>query len=1115
MPRKQIIKDYSAAKVLFAKRIGNTAYDFDANTASFRIPNVEDGKYKELWVTLEGKLYDRLVDEAKKRYIEKQKLKENKDNKDVKQREVKEREVKEREVKEKKEEKFVEKEINKKLFEGELLFKQFMVRRVEIIRPYVSYLAEETYNIYSDVIKNINIPGGFNVKLKLIACSEKDGKPGKFFSWVVRSDNVITKNDIIKLYNIPASQTFETQNYFVYTYSIEIIISNLSDKGGCSDHKGKYKSSREKFGDDSIILKSYKSKNNNCLLQCYNIAYDVKGNEIKPDSVRKALNIPSNEKIGLDKIPMITEYYNTKLNKNKGFQVLNEKFEIVSYKYFDNSEDYIKLFLRDEHYFLFDVIEFKKCDKCGRKLRLENENHKCNINRASYRRRQIHKKRDFVQVHDVKEASKIDYNDIVHWDLETFQHIINHVPYASGWFNKEYKTSYGFGCIDKTIDEFITYENKIISAYNGAGFDFYFLLDKLTERNINISNVILANGRLMSFTYGNNNKVFDLCLFLTSSLDSACKDFKTKNRKTFFDHNKIKSWVDVESHRKDVEPYLNCDVAALKELFEMFNDMIYKLFSANITKYLSAGHMAYSLWTSTLKSFIEVPQDLEKYTFITKGTFGARCYPQKKIFSSKKFNKLRIKYDSISKDEISMYNKFINNKQTDIKIAKMIIINKNIDIDDFNSVHEQKKKLLFDIKSKNIKKNNNIKIYNKLKLSKDFIFNADASSLYPASMKGFKLMKVKYPIGFSSWSDKPQEEYKKGKIGFYEIVFTPPTDIRIPILPTKRFDKNNNFVGIDWSLKQNTGVYTSVDIENAIDAGYKIEFINKCLVWEESGEIFNEYIETFYKIKEEAEKEKNEVKRSVAKLFLNSLYGKTLQKANFNCSQVINNVFEFNKFIREYVLNDFVILNENKMLLSGEARIKQEKITKPKQLGAFVTAYSRRVMLTYMKALDPTLKRCVFTYTDTDSLHISGEDYETLSKLGYIKEKDKAELGYLCSDIKKEGLIFYEKNLAPKTYLYEYINNEGTIKENDKATMKCKGIPNKCLKSKLYKEELKEELEFSGLKKKHKTLTKSDVEIGVKHFSIVNNTQSRTFNKSSWEGMDFINGEWFPTGFNK
>jgi hypothetical protein len=55
--------------------------------------------------------------------------------------------------------------------------------------------------------------------------------------------------------------------------------------------------------------------------------------------------------------------------------------------------------------------------------------------------------------------------------------------------------------------------------------------------------------------------------------------------------------------------------------------------------------------------------------------------------------------------------------------------------------------------------------------------------------------------------------------------------------------------------------------------------------------------------------------------------------------------------------------------------------------------------------------------------------------------------------------------------------------------------------------------QFSGLKKKHKSLTKSDVTKGVKHFSIVNCNQTRTFMSSEWEGMINYNNQWYPKGY--
>jgi hypothetical protein len=148
-------------------------------------------------------------------------------------------------------------------------------------------------------------------------------------------------------------------------------------------------------------------------------------------------------------------------------------------------------------------------------------------------------------------------------------------------------------------------------------------------------------------------------------------------------------------------------------------------------------------------------------------------------------------------------------------------------------------------------------------------------------------------------------------------------------------------------------------------------------------------------------------------------------------------------------------------------------------------------------------------------MHMSGENYKKLLALGYIKNKAEAKLGFLCSDIKGEGIITNEINIAPKTYMYEYINNNGDIKEDESAVMKCKGIPKAVLKYALYKEGLTEELSFDSLKKKHKTLTNADVEKGVGHFSIVNCSQKRTFNKSSWAGMTYIDGEWYPKNYKQ
>ncbi len=653
---------------------------------------------------------------------------------------------------------------------------------------------------------------------------------------------------------------------------MSILVSPFSHKGGCNDGKTKI-TSLKRSKHETIRLINLKSKNNNCLIQCFNTSSKNKGNKIKNDSIRKELGLPLGTKIDIKDVDKIADYF------QQSYVLINQSYNIIGQKLINGSEP-INLMLINEHYYLIEILNSGKCVKCGDRYVKDLKKHTCNITKVSYYKRKKCHEKNMVMVKNIEE-NKIDYNDIIYFDLETFQEAERHVPYACGWYNKKYNVSYGQNCINKFIDEIVCLENKTITAYNGSGFDFYFLIDKLTERGVHVGDIILTNGKVMSFKFGEKekeNKCFDLYLFIMSSLDKACKDFKIQNAKSSFDHTKIKNWDDTKNYKSEVLPYLRLDVLGLKELFQVFNDMMYDLKSINITSYVTLSHMSYCIWTSMLKDQIEIPNDMEKYDLIKKATYGGRCYPQQKVYKSKY-------YDDV--------------------------VNKKMNYDD-------------------------------LIKTGDFIFNADATSLYPASMKGFELVDVLYPTGLSRWCNIPEVEFKNNRIGFYEIKFTPPKDIRTPILPRKVN------LGIRWSLEDGQGVYTSVDIQNAIDAGYQVEFINKCLVWDESSkDVFGKYVSEFYKLKEDAEKKDNKVKRSIAKLMLNALYGKTLQKAIFNQTAIVNNIFEFNKFIldKDNKNFDWVVLNDNKLLVSGEIKDadKYRHVTKPCQLGAFVTAYSRRI----------------------------------------------------------------------------------------------------------------------------------------------------------------------------
>lgn len=321
------------------------------------------------------------------------------------------------------------------------------------------------------------------------------------------------------------------------------------------------------------------------------------------------LNIPLNTQIEINQIPSIADYF------KQSYILINQNEEIIG-EHKCNKSDPIIIYLRNDHYYLALIENYQKCKKCGNKFKLNNKKHTCNVKRLSFMNYKL-KWNNMVIVKDITGDKEIEYDKVLHFDFETFQKYIKHEPYACGfWMNNQYNYFYGADCLDKFVDILEKCDNTILSAYNGSGFDYYFIVDRLTERGIKVNNLILSSGKLMSFEFGEKNKVFDLYLFISSSLSKACDSFNIINSKSEFDHKKITSWRDTAIQHKEVMQYLRLDVLALKELFEKFNHLMYESNKVNIINYTTASHMAYGIWSSTLEHQVEIPNKLAKYNFI-------------------------------------------------------------------------------------------------------------------------------------------------------------------------------------------------------------------------------------------------------------------------------------------------------------------------------------------------------------------------------------------------------------------------------------------------------------------------------------------------------------------
>ena len=888
-------------------------------------------------------------------------------------------------------------------------------------------------------------------------------------------------------------------------------------KVGCAPKRDKPKVPYLLHHNDIIRLYSPRSTNNYCLDACgYHTAkHRDKKFTMAPANVRQKLKIPLKTKLdpASNEAHKIFDFYNVSYrcwwglsnpNREKGDSI-DKTFKLY-HKYGEMNNETIDIIIMYEHAYLIKDknIYSTLCDKCGHYKKTGLDKHECKNHRVSYHQTVI-KDRDILRTVKLKLDTEENW---VFFDLESFPcgKGQTHCVYAVGWYDyqpKQYDVSYGKNSIETFMKYVLKNDNKTYIAYNGCKFDFYFLQKELLKAGIT-PEFLLSNGRILSMKWGDNNQVWDLYNFMIGfSLKNACKAFDTEIQKQNFDHEKMKTWKDVSKYKEIILDYLKHDVMSLVELTEKYVHGAEQLFSASPTKYLTLSNYNECAWKAIIPNglIIEVPP-MDKQNFIGLSVFGGRTYPSQKTFKSKFCDKINELWEPIQNelDEAEF-------KYKDV-----------LDDDELKDICNK-------IKRKHSNAPKLKEMYWELKKSTDYIYNGDINSQYPACMAGVDLIDVRYPTGYSEWitdSKKCATIFKKDKqLGIYTIKFICPKNLKHAILPRKK--KGG---GVEWSLTDGQGVYNTIDIQHAIKFGYKIEFLDKALVWETvSDTIFTEHINKLYEQKVKAKKEGNTVKYNISKSSANSLFGKCLQRPICSEEKICKNVVQCEKFLQTHILTDWEVVDKSDseidyIILSGE-RTSEKKISKkPRQLGSFILGYSRRLWLLFLEAIDPTNTKHITTYQDTDSLHISGKYYDILVNKGLIDDK---KLGYLSNDCDNDGLIYREINLAPKCYNYLALTKDGAVLD----TMKSKGIK----KTKLEKEwfdagvnrdsekwkqivEKKDNLvNWSGMKKINKRLTKAEREAGVEHWSVIKKSYDRTFYANEWKGMDLSNNIWYPFGY--
>lgn len=291
----------------------------------------------------------------------------------------------------------------------------------------------------------------------------------------------------------------------------------------------------------------------------------------------------------------------------------------------------------------------------------------------------------------------------------------------------------------------------------------------------------------------------------------------------------------------------------------------------------------------------------------------------------------------------------------------------------------------------------------------------DVNSLYPSVMRNRA-----YPVGVGVAYGG---QYKKNKkYPLYIQCLTCNFKIKSGYLPTIQLKGYRGFFSPTEYITDSKGeditlLLTCFDLRLFLEH-YEVENIvyHGGYMYRSRENLFTEYVDYWTRMKIEATKEGNKPKRTIAKLMLNSLYGKFGTKP--------------------------IGAKKQPVLINGAIKYKtlppEERDAVYMPVAAFVTSYAREVTITAAQA---NIDR--FLYSDTDSLHLLGGIDDVIGCT-----LSKTELGMWDH----ESSFVRAKFIRAKTYIEESADGEINIA--------CAGMPKACYQRKDIDGKMKTFLQF-------------------------------------------------------
>lgn len=337
------------------------------------------------------------------------------------------------------------------------------------------------------------------------------------------------------------------------------------------------------------------------------------------------------------------------------------------------------------------------------------------------------------------------------------------------------------------------------------------------------------------------------------------------------------------------------------------------------------------------------------------------------------------------------------------------------------------------------------------------IVDFDACSLYPSAMSRLYL-----PKGDLYCSDNPVEvaDIFYNKLMFEDqIEITSKRDVSAMILKVKvlKVGKERDFPllnvrenGINMYTNDVEGrefYLTHIELQDFIKYQEgEVEFIN-CIYWKGDKDVrMANFIRQIYDLRVEYKSQGNPM-QEVLKLFMNSSYGKTIQKD-------VNEEFKFlNKEKKEsFIINNFERIKEVIKINSKTYWIKcegcSEPLTIPCQIGALILGMSKRIMNEVICLAEDN--NIDVYYQDTDSIHIKKCDVDSLARAfeaSYGRPLTGSSMGQFHVDFplinNKDTWSKQSIFLGKKCYIDCLINTEG----EEQSFIRMKGIPEEVIRT--------------------------------------------------------------------